>query len=103
MITWNIPPKITQGDRVTWMQTLNGFDSDIDVLSCFVRGQNDGLDLTGTPTILTGWDFTIVETQSASLKPGKYQAQFVIIASIFGKKTLGSTDLIVLPSNDKVN
>ncbi|MEO0015067.1 MAG: hypothetical protein RLZZ535_3456, partial [Cyanobacteriota bacterium] len=40
----------------------------------------------------------ILETQSATLLPGKYKTQFVINASGTGRQTLGSTDLIVLPS-----
>lgn len=96
MINWNIPQKITQGDRVSWSQNLDNFSPSIDILSCFIRGQSS-LDLTGVGNELS-WDFTVLEAQSAALLPGKYKTQFVVFASGMGRHTLGSTDLIVLPS-----
>jgi hypothetical protein len=98
MIIWTIPQKITQGDRVTWTQNLAGFDSAFDTLSCFLRGQNSALDLTGVPLLLGGWEFNILEAQGLSLNPGSYKAQFVIFAAALGRQTLASTDLLVLPS-----
>lgn len=98
MIIWNIPQKITQGDRVTWTQNLDGFDSAVDTLSCFLRGQSSAVDLTGSPLLLGGWEFSLTEAQSANLQDDKYKAQFVIFASVLGRQTLGSQHLIVLPS-----
>ena len=77
MIIWTVPQKITQGDRITWTQNLDGFDSAFDTLSCFLRGQNSALDLTGTPLLLGGWEFLISEAVGATLQTGKYKAQFV--------------------------
>lgn len=114
MIIWNIPQKITQGDRITWTQNLDEFDSAFDTLSCFLRGQNSALDLTGVPLLLAGgnaplqgacstpalggWEFNILEAQASGLNPGSYKAQFVIFGAHYGRKTLSTTDLIVLPN-----
>ncbi len=98
MIIWNIPQKITQGDRITWTQNLDEFDSAFDTLSCFLRGQNSALDLTGVPLLLGGWEFNILEAQASGLNPGSYKAQFVIFGAHYGRKTLSTADLIVLPS-----
>lgn len=98
-MNFNIPSQITQGDRVSWNQELDKFIPDgrpIDTLSCFIRGQSS-LDLTGVPNGFN-WDFVITESQSLALQPGKYKTQFVIFAVASGKTTLGTTDLIVLPS-----
>ena len=96
MIIWTIPQKITQGDRITWTQNLDKFFPAVDILFCFIRGQSS-LDLTGVGNGFI-WDFTITEAQSTTLLPGKYQTQFVIFATGTGRQTLGSTDLIILPS-----
>lgn len=96
-INWTIPQTITQGDRVTWTQLLDGYNPITDTLSCFVRGASGGLDLTGTPNV-DAWDFTITETQAASLAPGKYKTQFVVFAFGTGRKTLETTDLLVCSS-----
>ena len=98
MIIWTVPQKITQGDRITWTQNLDALDSAFDTLSCFLRGQNSALDLTGTPLLLGGWEFLIPEAVGATLQTGKYKAQFVIFSVAKGRQTLGSTDLIVQPS-----
>lgn len=99
MINWTIPQTITQGDRITWKQSLDGYNNTTDTLACFIRGLSAGLDLTGTPTPQTegGWEFTILEAQSTTLSPGNYKAQFVVFSGT-GRKTLGSTDLLVCPS-----
>jgi hypothetical protein len=56
------------------------------------------LDLTGVPLLTDeGWEFTILEAQSATLNPGKYKAQFVFFGTS-GRATLGSADLLVLPN-----
>jgi hypothetical protein len=46
---WTIPLTITQGDRITWKQALDGYNNITDTLACFVRGLSGGLDLTGIP------------------------------------------------------
>lgn len=96
MIIWNIPQQITQGDRVNWTQTLDVYDPSFDTLYCFVRGKSS-IDLTGVANN-QAWDFEITEAQSIDLVPGKYKTQFMVFAFAWGKKTLGSTDLLVFPS-----
>ncbi len=71
-----------------------------DTLSCFIRGQK-ALDLTGTATT-EGWDFTIESAESETLTPGKYKTQFVIFEFGTDRKTLGTTELIVCPSFEKL-
>ena len=96
--TWNIPDLFTQGDRVTWIETFSGYNPSTDTLSCFLRGLDKALDLTGVPLLTdAGWEFTITETQSATFNPGKYKAQFIFFGTR-GRATLGSADLVVLPS-----
>lgn len=92
-----IPHSITQGDRITWNQVVDGFNSSSDTLSCFVRGLSGGLNLTGVSDGEGGWNFTILEDQSNSLPPGAYKAQFVVFSGA-GRKTLGDADLLVCPS-----
>jgi hypothetical protein len=93
---FDIPKQITQGDRVTWSQDLDKFFPAVDILACFVRG-GTALDLTGVGNGFV-WDFTITETQSQALPPGNYKTQFVVFGTGTGRQTLGSTDLLVLPS-----
>lgn len=96
MINWNIPQNITQGDRITWKQALDGYNNTTDTLTCFVRGLNGGLDLTGVP-VGDDWEFNVLEAQSANLNPGNYKAQFVVFSGS-GRQTLGTTDLLICPS-----
>ena len=96
MTIWNIPKQITQGDRVTWSQKLTGFNPLTDALFCYIRGAS-ALDIPSVPTT-AGWVFTISSAQSNSLKPGNYKTQFAIFESGEDKTTLGSTDLLILPS-----
>lgn len=97
MFNWTIPQTITQGDRATWTQILDGYNPTTDTLSCFIRGQNGGLNLTGAPNNET-WDFTITEAQSTTLVPGEYKAQFVIFTATNGRHTLETVDLLVCPN-----
>jgi hypothetical protein len=101
MTLWTIPQKITQGDRVTWTQILEDYNSTTDFLSCFVRGLSPGLDLSALPNG-DNWDFLITDTQSDSLAPGKYQAQFVIFESGTNRKALGIAQLLVCPGFDNL-
>jgi hypothetical protein len=94
---WTIPLTITQGDRITWFQSIDGYNNTTDTLSCFIRGGSGGLDLTGTPSG-DDWEFTILQVQSATLEPGNYKTQFVIFESGTNRKTLGLTDLLICPS-----
>jgi hypothetical protein len=100
-MNWTIPQKITQGDRVTWTQDLEDYNSSTDTLSCFIRGISPGFDLTGVANN-NCWDFVINETQSAALAPGKYQAQFVIFEAATQRKALGIAQLLVCPSFDNL-
>lgn len=97
---FNIPKQITQGDKTTWTEKLSDYNPLTDTLSCFIRGQT-ALDLTGTPTA-EGWYFTIDSAQSETLAPGKYKTQFVIFESGTDRKTLGTTELLVCPSFEKL-
>lgn len=94
-----IPTRITQGDRVTWSETVADSDNAIDLLTFFVRGQF-ALDLTGVPDVedKTQWHFEIIESTASVLAPGIYHAQLVLFSSGFGKQTLGVTPLEVEPS-----
>ncbi len=93
---FNIPKQITQGDRITWTQELEGYNPATDTLSCFIRGQSAALDLNSVPNG-EGWDFEITSAQSANLTPGAYKTQFVIFSGS-DRTTLGHTDLLVCPS-----
>ena len=92
---FKIPPQFTQGDRITWQETFADYDPLSDTLTCFLRGASS-LDLTGVPDN-NKWQFEISTTQSAGLTPGKYQAQFVVFGSGFGRTTLGVTSLEICP------
>ncbi len=92
---FNIPKQITQGDRITWTQELEGYNPATDTLSCFIRGQS-ALDLTGVSNG-SSWDFEITSPQSEALAPGQYKTQFVIFQTS-DRTTLGHTDLLVCPS-----
>ena len=93
---FNIPNKITQGDKLEWWEELDDYSPATDNLKCFIRGATK-LDLEG---VANGdlWDFTITSAQSAALTPGAYKTQFKIIAFSGENKTLGSTDLLVCQS-----
>ena len=88
---------------MSWQEYLTTYNSDRDTLTCFIRGMSGSLDLTGVSSIDSPrpqsgvWEFVIPEAQSMNIMAGKYKAQFVIYPSS-GRKTLGSTDLLVLPS-----
>ncbi len=106
-INWNIPKSFTQGDRITWKEKLDQYNPATDNLSCFIRGQNGSLDLTATPLPSAspllggtegGWEFIIPEVSSATLAPGAYKVQLVIVTTAKGRQTLGETDLEVCPS-----
>ena len=97
---FNIPKQITQGDKTTWTEKLPDYNPLTDTLSCFIRGQK-ALDLTGTATT-EGWDFTIESAESETLIPGKYKTQFVILEFGTDRNTLGTTELIVCPSFEKL-
>ena len=92
---FNIPKQITQGDTVSWSETLEDYNPATDTLKCFIRGQST-LDLIGVSNG-NQWDFTIDTNQSILIAAGKYNTQFVIE---FGanKKALGITELFVCPS-----
>ena len=97
---FNIPKQITQGDKTTWTEKLPDYNPLTDTLSCFIRGQT-ALDLTGTATA-EGWNFAIESAQSETLTPGKYKTQFVILEFGTDRKTLGTTELLVCPSFEKL-
>ena len=97
---FNIPKQITQGDKTTWTEKLPDYNPLTDTLSCFIRGQT-ALDLTGTATT-KGWDFTIESAESETLTPGKYKTQFVVFEFGTDRKTLGTTELLVCPSFEKL-
>ena len=96
---FNIPKQITQGDTVSWSETLEEYNPVTDTLKCFIRGQST-LDLTGVPNG-NQWDFSIDTNQSILLAAGKYNTQFVIESGT-NKKALGITELIVYPSFEKL-
>ncbi len=96
---FNIPKQITQGDTVSWSETLEEYNPATDTLKCFIRGKSI-LDLTGVSNG-NQWDFTIDTNQSILLAAGKYNTQFVI-ESGKNKKALGITELIVCPSFEKL-
>ena len=104
---FNIPKQFTQGDRITWKEKLDQYNPATDNLSCFIRGQNGSLDLTATPLPSAspllggtegGWEFLIPEVSSATLAPGGYKVQFVIVTTAKGRQTLGEAELEVCPS-----
>ncbi len=104
---FNIPKQFTQGDCITWKEKLDQYNPATDNLSCFIRGQNGSLDLTATPLPSAspllggtegGWEFLIPEVSSATLAPGVYKVQFVIVTAAKGRQTLGEADLEVCPS-----
>ena len=97
MNNWTIPTQITQGDRITWKEKLDQYNPATDNLSCFIRGQNGSLDLTATPSG-DGWEFIIPEVSSATLAPGAYKVQLVIVTAAKGRQTLGEAELEVCPS-----
>ena len=94
---FNIPRQITQGDCITWKEKLDQYDPATDNLSCFIRGQNGALNLTATQSG-DSWKFIIPEVSSATLAPGAYKVQLVIVTTAKGRQTLGETDLEVCPS-----
>lgn len=100
MIIWNIPNQITQGDTVEWSQTLDNYNPATDTLSCFIRGKSP-LDLTGNANG-DAWDFSIDTNQSILLATGKYKTQFVIFKFHTQRKTIGTTELLVCPSFEKL-
>ena len=97
---FNIPKQITQGDTVSWSETLDEYNPATDTLKCFIRGQS-ALDLTGVSNG-NQWDFTIDTNQSILLAAGKYNTQFVIEFST-NKKALGTTELLVCPSFENMS
>lgn len=97
---FNIPKQITQGDKTTWSEKLPDYSPLTDTLSCFIRGQT-ALDLTGTATT-EGWDFAIESAESETLTPGKYKTQFLIFEFGTDRKTLGTTELLVCASFEKL-
>jgi hypothetical protein len=94
---WNIPTTITQGDRFSWWEHLSLYNPLTNTLSCFIRGQSGALDLTATGSV-DRFEFTVDSVQSMGLPAGKYKTQFVIFELTTTRKTLGSTDLLILPS-----
>ncbi|MEO0835924.1 MAG: hypothetical protein AAFY16_08050, partial [Cyanobacteria bacterium J06642_3] len=99
-ILWNIPNQITQGDDIEWSQTLEDYNPATDTLSCFIRGASS-LDLTGIPNG-NQWDFTITSAQSQDLTPESYKTQFVIFKFGTKRKALGTTQLVVCQSFEKL-
>ncbi len=106
-INWNIPKSFTQGDRITWKEKLDQYNPATDNLSCFIRGQNGSLDLTATPLPSAsplvggtegGWEFNIPEVSCATLAPGAYKVQLVIVSAAKGRQTLGEAELEFCPS-----
>lgn len=99
-MNFNIPKTITQGDRITWNEQIPGYKPNTDTLSCFVRGQKGNADLTATADG-NSWKFDLSQAITNSFNPGKYKAQFVIFTGS-DRHTLGTVDLEVLPSFEKI-
>lgn len=95
---FTIPNSFTQGDTVAWTQRLQGYSSLTDTLTCFIRGQAS-LDLTasGNSNFTDEWDFVIGSSDSSSLVPGRYKAQFVVFDANT-RHTLGEAEIVVKPS-----
>lgn len=90
-------PNFTQGDRVTWNLSNEGYDLN-NTLACFIRGVAGSLDLTAT---INGalWEFIIESSQSQDLIQGEYQAQFVLFNGT-NRVTLGLQKFQVFPALD---
>ena len=96
-INWNIPQTITQGDRITWCEYLANYGIATDVLKVFIVGQHNSYTAIANGNG-DGFEFSIPSTITQVLQPGKYKAQFKIFANSGENKTIGSTELTVLPS-----
>ena len=96
----NIPKSIIQGDRITWKQDKLGYDPNIDTMACFIRGQSNPIDLTGTP-VADGWIFTLESAESSNFVPGKYKIQVVAFLPS-GKETVGIYNFSVHPSFENI-
>jgi hypothetical protein len=94
---FNIPRQFTQGDRVTWLEKIDGYNPTTDTLNLYVRGLNGLINAVGIPDG-EEWLFDLTEAITGSLSPGNYKAQYTISSPTSGKKSFALINLVVLPN-----
>lgn len=69
------PNTITQGERLAWTRSFDGYSSDAYTLVYRLRGPGPGINVTATAGTSDGFDAEITAAQSLTLSVGEYEWQ----------------------------